>query len=111
MLRNVIERFFAVLKKRFPILTFMQSYSIEIQSQIIMCCVLLNNFIRRDNYYENDMFHFPDDHVFDDAPVNANLDNHVDNDVELNDWRDGIAQEMWDDYLEILVARGMDVPI
>ncbi|XP_077228388.1 protein ANTAGONIST OF LIKE HETEROCHROMATIN PROTEIN 1-like [Tasmannia lanceolata] len=44
--RNVIERAFGVLKKRFPILNGEQMYSYEKQVDIVMACCCVHNFIR-----------------------------------------------------------------
>ncbi|KAK4409469.1 hypothetical protein Sango_0019900 [Sesamum angolense] len=46
-LRNVIERCFGVLKKRFPILQWgMPSYLLQHQVDIVIACCTLHNFIR-----------------------------------------------------------------
>ncbi|KAL0438916.1 UNVERIFIED_CONTAM: hypothetical protein Slati_2374600 [Sesamum latifolium] len=49
-LRNVIERAFGVLNKRFPILQWgMPSYLLNHQVDIVIACCTLHNFIRRDD--------------------------------------------------------------
>ncbi|CAN1142645.1 Protein ALP1-like [Linum perenne] len=45
-LRNVIERCFGVLKRRWPILKMMCSYSFSKQTDIVLACCALHNFIR-----------------------------------------------------------------
>ncbi|KAL0462774.1 UNVERIFIED_CONTAM: hypothetical protein Slati_0165000 [Sesamum latifolium] len=46
--RNVIERCFGVLKKRFPILQWgMPSYLLDHQVDIVIACCTLHNFIRK----------------------------------------------------------------
>ncbi|CAN1823931.1 hypothetical protein LINPERHAP1_LOCUS30579, partial [Linum perenne] len=45
-LRNVIERCFGVLKKRWPILKKMCSYSFIKQTGIVLACCAIHNFIR-----------------------------------------------------------------
>ncbi|XP_071905728.1 protein ANTAGONIST OF LIKE HETEROCHROMATIN PROTEIN 1-like [Coffea arabica] len=45
--RNIIERTFGVLKKRFPILKGpMQNYLIATQNNIVLACCILHNFMR-----------------------------------------------------------------
>lgn len=46
-LRNVIERTFGVLKKRFPILCKMPSYDFDTQRDIVIACMAIHNFLRR----------------------------------------------------------------
>ena len=45
-LRNVVERIFGVLKKRFPIVVLMSSYDFEFQCDIVLGAMMLHNFIR-----------------------------------------------------------------
>ena len=55
-LRNVIERSFGVLKMKWRILLAMPSYNMDKQTQIIIACMALHNFIRdsalRDELFE-----------------------------------------------------------
>jgi hypothetical protein len=55
-LRNVIERIFGVLKKRFPILVVMPSYSFTDQIKLVKCSMLIHNFIRCHDLYEDDFY-------------------------------------------------------
>ncbi|XP_027079317.1 uncharacterized protein [Coffea arabica] len=53
--RNIIERTFGVLKKRFPILKGpMQNYLIATQNNIVLACCTLHNFMR--DYVPNDEY-------------------------------------------------------
>ncbi|CAN1845418.1 hypothetical protein LINPERHAP1_LOCUS37839 [Linum perenne] len=45
-LRNVIERCFGVLKRRWPILKMMCNYSFSKQTDIVLACCAIHNFIR-----------------------------------------------------------------
>ncbi|XLR61941.1 hypothetical protein S83_012613 [Arachis hypogaea] len=45
--RNIIERYFGLLKKRWSILRSPSFYPLKTQSQIIIACCLLQNFIRK----------------------------------------------------------------
>ncbi|KAK1298553.1 hypothetical protein QJS10_CPB14g01405 [Acorus calamus] len=44
-LRNIIERSFGVLKKRWPILQQMPNYSYETQVKIVIATIAIHNFI------------------------------------------------------------------
>ncbi|KAI3721982.1 hypothetical protein L2E82_33003 [Cichorium intybus] len=46
-LRNVIERAYGVLKKRFPILKQMAPYPFSVQRDIVVACFAVHNFIRK----------------------------------------------------------------
>ena len=53
-LRNVIERSFGVLKMKWRILLDLPSYPMEKQSQIIMACMSVHNFIRESALADTD---------------------------------------------------------
>jgi hypothetical protein len=108
-LRNVIERGFGVLKKRFPMLVTMTSYPFDMQCKLVLCCFMLHNFIRRTQLYEDEFDKW--DEWGEDADDNDS-DNDSDSDDEedehiVNNWRDGIAQRMWNDYVAYCVANGI----
>jgi DDE superfamily endonuclease len=46
-LRNIVEKTFGVVKKRFKILQFMRPYDYKRQCKIIIACCILHNFIRK----------------------------------------------------------------
>lgn len=46
--RNVIERAFAILKKRWAILRSPSYYPIKIENHIILACCLLHNYVRNE---------------------------------------------------------------
>ena len=103
-LRNVIERIFGIVKKRFPILVNMKSYSFPFQCDLVMCAMMLHNFIRANQLYE-DEFDAPDALNQPGAAV-VDDDHEEDNEIEapgninhLKEWRDDIANAMWNDYV------------
>ena len=51
-LRSTIERCFGVLKKRWQILKFMPSYSVEKQIDITTSCFALHNYILEHRRYD-----------------------------------------------------------
>jgi DDE superfamily endonuclease len=46
-LRNIVERTFGVVKKKFKILEFMRTYDYKRQCKIVIACCILHNFIRK----------------------------------------------------------------
>lgn len=92
--RNVIERAFGLLKKRWAILRSPSFYPLKVQNRIILACILLHNFIRVQMPYD------PIDEVEEDvgSPVQ---DPHIDciSSFESSDvwdaWRDEFALSMW----------------
>jgi hypothetical protein len=53
-LRNVVERAFGVTKKRFRFLQTIPEYVISVQSDLILCCFVLHNFIVYHQLQEDD---------------------------------------------------------
>ncbi|XP_047162616.1 protein ALP1-like [Vigna umbellata] len=99
-LRNVIERTFGVLKKRFPIIASGTEphYGLETMTNIILACCILHNFLRGvDN----------DDSLLDEVDNELNEREHHNvssSQVREEDHRigssirDSIADHMWRDY-------------
>ncbi|OAY65043.1 putative nuclease HARBI1, partial [Ananas comosus] len=52
-LRNVVERTFGILKKRFKILNVATPFSYKVQYLIAMACCIIHNFIRRHQANDN----------------------------------------------------------
>ena len=104
--RNVIERCFGVLKRRFPILVTMPSFYFPFQCVLVNYCFLIHNFIRRNQLYEDDFY-------VDDDVADANDDDNLDPDVGLvgpagqllKQWRTDIAENMWLAYNEHLARN------
>ncbi|XP_071727999.1 uncharacterized protein [Rutidosis leptorrhynchoides] len=60
-LRNVIERAYGALKKRFQILRDMAPYPFPIQRDVVIACFAIHNFIRKYNIYDEVFPEFEDD--------------------------------------------------
>jgi hypothetical protein len=105
-LRNVIERVFGVLKKRFPLLNNMSSYRFATQVDLVLCMMILHNYIRKHQNYE-DYY----DRAANEEQQNINWDEpEAAEDDELHnnqlfEWRDNIAEQMWNDYQIYLRQR------
>jgi hypothetical protein len=107
-LRNVVERIFGVVKKRFPVLSLMPPYSIPMMRDIIICCFVLHNVVRKYQQYRD---------VFDDTAENeSDEDNEMNHQayeerVDIADsaagkvLRDQIANDLWQDYQQCLRNR------
>ena len=102
-LRNAIERSFGVLKKRFPIIasTAEPTYSVNTQSNIVIACCIIHNFL---------MGVDPDENII--AEVDKELENQcqtqqttraprdTDEDAKQGELiRNMIATTMWSDYV------------
>lgn len=112
-LRNVIERSFGVLKKRFPILCYMTNYPVETQIEIVYATVTVHNFIRIyqsipdkfDAYDDQDEGEANDDNIIEDE---FNGEQNLLRRNDLRQWRDNIAESMWTDYQIHLNARNIN---
>jgi len=107
--RNVIERIFGVVKKRFRILSLGPEYNLSIQAQIPAALCALHNFIRihdpqeeelADEEYDNQGSYTGDGFVRQVSNVEDNNSNGA-----VTRQRDQIAQSMWQSYQAILRAR------
>ena len=81
----------------------MPSYPIEMQIKLIKLCFMIHNYIRFTQLYE-DEFYTAYDNEEEDAPVEEEEEEITDDD-EVNNWRDSLAQAMWDSYVLYLANR------
>jgi hypothetical protein len=104
-LRNVVERAFGIVKKRFSVLQNMGSFDLQIQNQIVYCCCMIHNYIRRNQGYEDDFDRVivEEDDSDNDDNNNNNAEEGPANQGSSTTWRDGIAQAMWDEYMQYLL--------
>lgn len=102
-LRNVIERVFGVIKKRFPTLNCMPSYKFPFQVTLVTCIIILHTFIRKrqisvDDFDEENIDELSND--YDSVLENLEENNSIsEGGPVLNAWRDDIASRMWNDYV------------
>lgn len=116
-LRNEIERLFGVLKRRFRILLLAPEYDIDIQRRIPAALAALHNFIlTHEPYNESEAL---SDHLgaaqshgdpsdLDHRASSVEAEAHPSN-REVDERRDRIAQEMWDDY--VVLRSNMGIPV
>jgi hypothetical protein len=108
--RNVIERTFGVLKRRFRILVLPPEYSMKIQALIPPALCAIHNFIRR--YDPNEIQSL----IVLEVDVPTNIDPQIFGTLAerlptrasrqtAEENRDNIAQAMWDDYQVFIRER------
>ncbi|PNX76503.1 hypothetical protein L195_g032452 [Trifolium pratense] len=96
--RNVIERCFGLLKKRWAILRSPSFYPIRTQCRMILACSLLHNFIRMNMASDPEEFA---SFAKDELPVGEETINVVGTIEPSNQWtqmRDAHAQEMFTEF-------------
>jgi len=95
-LRNVIERSIGVWKGRFRILRNCATLQPKVVTRIVYATIVLHNYIRSQcsasEFEDTESVAAEDDDDDEPAPV-------VPIARDVSDWRDAIAQEMWDDYI------------
>ncbi|XP_073029205.1 uncharacterized protein [Primulina eburnea] len=92
--RNVIERAFGLLKKRWAILRSPSFYPLKTQNRIIMACMLLHNFIRCE-MPDDPIEELNDDVV---SPANETQDDFINSFESSDEWetsRENLALSMW----------------
>jgi len=100
-LRNVIERAFGVLKMKWRILLSIPAYPPQTQTQIIVACVALHNFIRLSRQFDVDFQHL--DHHVNFVPAEADqpetepAPDSADRE-QMNAFRDSIANRLFNRY-------------
>ena len=108
--RNVIERIFGIVKKKFRLLSAGASYSVEDQTMMVLAICALHNFVRVHDADDedaaamiidnNEEFGYPEP-----AELRAYLGTHHISQAENHraaDRRDNIAADMWQDYQDYL---------
>lgn len=108
--RNIIERIFGVLKRRFRILLIGPEYQYSIQAQIPAALCAIHNFIRTHNPSEEDSEIGGAEEQYnqqadagDDIIRGIGFQESADDAVVAR--RNRIATEMWTSYQEILQSR------
>ena len=101
--RNVVERIFGVVKRRFRLMVAAPEYSLKTQTKIVPALCVLHNFIRVYDSEENV--------VLEELSTRAPRRNPEDfsrqgvsaqEKARANTKRDDIAKEMWREYQEYL---------
>lgn len=93
--RNVIERCFGMIKKRWAILRSPSFYPVKAQNRIIIACCLLHNLIRQDTAFDplEDQEMDEDAHMGDGDTIST-----IETSDEWSGFRDRLAVEMFDNF-------------
>jgi hypothetical protein len=106
--RNVIERIFGVVKRRFGLMTAAPEYSLETQAKMVPALCVLHNFIRVHDPDDTEMFWKENELV--QHLVHRNREDfwHAVGQEErtrAGQERDRIAKAMWQQYQEYLSSQ------
>ncbi|KAH9153227.1 hypothetical protein LEN26_003585 [Aphanomyces euteiches] len=105
-LRNVIERAFGVLKKRFPVLCYPVQYDYLFQTKVVVALCVVHNFIRFNGCVDDVFVQEADQSLSSQNSAGDAADEPLEQDSdEAKSWRDEIAESMWHQYLEIRRSR------
>ncbi|KAJ1692298.1 hypothetical protein LUZ63_008996 [Rhynchospora breviuscula] len=97
-LRNIVDKMFGILKGRFKICKEMHRYKYDIQTDLVIACCILHNFIKR-HQHDNSDDDFSDDEVDSDS---GSRNDGVSEEFRGTDtqvggaMRDRIRDMMWD---------------
>jgi hypothetical protein len=108
-LRNVIERIFGILKKKFKILTTAAEFDINTQIDLILVLTALFNFItdseRLDDEDFNHIEQFDTDGVSQCLSVPSFSTRQSTARTQMLQFQESIARKMWDDYQHYIKTR------
>ncbi|KAK6156513.1 hypothetical protein DH2020_010761 [Rehmannia glutinosa] len=102
--RNIIERCFGSLKKRFAIIKgLMPNYKLPMQTDIVIACCVIHNFVRKhcmdDDIFESvvdpDYIPPPEEEGTSTQPIRRQMNNTNDGIWEQSCLRDSIAASLW----------------
>jgi hypothetical protein len=110
MLRNVIERSFGVIKRKFPLLRAMLPYPFDIQVKLVIAAFTIHNFIRESNEKMGPLDRADID-VEEGTPQDANSECVDSENSQMKTYRDSIALQMWNDYILYLAERDNTVVV
>lgn len=111
-LRNVIERVFGLIKKRFPTITSPVQYDLQTQVSMAIAVIVLHNFICKSGYGMDDIEReFEADFGVDRDNLNAVTNNdYVEPSTQERNQaaqnRDEIAIAMYTQYITLMPRRG-----
>jgi hypothetical protein len=102
--RNLAERVLGITKEKFPILSTMMEYDyFPTQRDMVLCCLLLHNFIRKTNLFDMG-FQYAND-VEEEAEEDEDAGEGENAVVDGTLFRDNIANAMWNQYVAYCLAN------
>ena len=96
-LRNVVERTFGVLKRRFAILRGAPEYPLDIQVKIVYALVVIHNFLAQNRATELPEASIDAEETAGDPGTSSSRSP----DIKMEKEREGIADRMWAAYTGI----------
>ncbi|CAH9104580.1 unnamed protein product [Cuscuta europaea] len=104
-LRNVVERIFGIFKSRFAIFKSAPPFPFKTQAELVLACAGVHNFLRKE--CSSDEFPVSSDDedssdeslIEDDEDEIDTLQTQDEQRQYANQWRNGIAQQMWTDVI------------
>jgi hypothetical protein len=108
-MRNIIERIFGVLKQRFRILLIAPEYDLEVQARIPVALCAIHNFIQEHDFDEGEMEEGRDAFNEDSGNEGEPIIPEPEGEIAASLLRNQIAQDMWDQYQELLTRRRASV--
>jgi hypothetical protein len=107
-LRNVVERIFGMVKRKYQILRTPSEYSIETQTRIILACMALHNYVRSKEGPNADMYLEPESTATRRAREQVQpaivYPEGVVGSKKMDKFRDQLAERMWADYQRYITA-------
>jgi hypothetical protein len=97
-LRNVIERIFGLVKRKYQILRSPSEYAIETQTRIILACCTLHNFVRSREGDKADFYLATQSIIVNNIQPAVSFPIGQVSSKEMDRFRDEIAEKMWSDY-------------
>lgn len=106
-LRNVIERQFGVLKRRFKIIRSAPEFAMPIQVRLVYALTAINNFITRSNLSSNryQLEGYQDHNILNQDSESMSLSVEPGSPT-MNASQDAIAVKMWVDYCRYIGVLG-----
>ena len=98
-LRNVIERIFGVVKRKYQILQSASEYSMDTQTRIILACTTLHNWVRLKEGNRADFWLETEPNVFEDIQPAVIYPQGMITSKKMDIYRNQLAERMWADYL------------
>lgn len=107
-LRNVIERIFGVVKRKYQILQSASEYSMDTQTRIILACITLHNWVRLKEGNKADFWldTEPNNTTSEDVQPAVLYPQGMITSKKMDRYRDQLAAQMWEDYLRYHSNRG-----
>lgn len=96
--RNVIERTFGLLKKRWAIMRSASFYQLKTQNRIIMACALLHNYLRNEMPIDPLLDDLDDIEILHEEDDQRPYIDHIEPSHAWSSWRDVLANSMFDEW-------------